>query len=135
MAKEFTFQGKSQSELEGLSKESFMKLVTSRKRRSLKRQANPQFDANVKRFKDDLAKAAPGKRPKSVRTHGRETVITPQMIGVTFGVYNGKQFVEVNVLPEMVGHLLGEFALTRKRLQHGKAGIGATKSSTAITAR
>ena len=135
MAKEFTFQGKTQSELEELSKESFMKLVTSRKRRSLKRQTNPQFDQNVKRFKEELAKAPTGKRPKAVRTHVREMVIVPQMMGVTFGVYNGKQFVEVNVVPEMVGHLLGEFALTRKRLQHGKAGIGATKSSTAITAR
>ena len=57
------------------------------------------------------------------------------MIGLKFGVHNGKEFQIVQITEKMLGHYLGELALTRKRLMHGKAGIGATKSSTAITAR
>ena len=57
------------------------------------------------------------------------------MIGLKFAVYNGKEFTIFQVGEKMLGHVMGEFVLTRKKLSHGKAGIGATKSSTAITAR
>ena len=57
------------------------------------------------------------------------------MVGLKFGVYRGNSFEVVDVKNEMLGHYLGEMSLTRKRLIHGKAGIGATKSSTAISAR
>ncbi len=56
-------------------------------------------------------------------------VILPEMVDLTIGVHNGKEFVRVKILPQMIGHLLGEFAITNKRVQHGSPGIGATKSS------
>ena len=64
-----------------------------------------------------------------VRTHLRDMVIMPEMIGKTIEVHNGKEFMKVELQPEAVFHFLGEFALTRKRVTHGSAGIGATRSS------
>lgn len=132
MAKEITFKGKTLKELQELSLEEFAKLVTSRQRRSLKRGVNKKL---MKKIDKALEVKKQGKEPKPVRTHRRDVVIVPKMIGLRFGVYNGKSFEPVVVQLEMLGHMLGEFSMTRKRLQHGKAGIGATKSSTAITAR
>ena len=78
---------------------------------------------------------AKGEKKKPIRTHRRDIIVIPQMVGLRIDVYNGKEFVPVNVTEKMIGHYLGELVMTRKRLIHGKAGIGATRSSTAITAR
>jgi small subunit ribosomal protein S19 len=51
------------------------------------------------------------------------------MLDLTIHVYNGKEFVPVKIKPEMLGHYLGEFSLTRGKTKHGLPGIGATKSS------
>ena len=56
-------------------------------------------------------------------------IVFPEMVGLKIGVYNGKSFLIVDITPEMIGHYLGEFSLTRKRIQHGSPGIGATRSS------
>ena len=109
-----------------MSLKDFSKLVNSRARRNLLRNENMQFYEIIKK---DL------KANKNIRTHRRDAIIIPKMVGKTIYVYNGKEFVAVNIQTEMLGHYLGEFALTRKRLIHGKAGIGATKSSTAISER
>lgn len=69
------------------------------------------------------------KRNKLIKTHNREMVIVPAMLGKTIGIYNGKDFIKINIMEEMLGHRLGEFSLTRKQVKHGTAGIGATKSS------
>lgn len=55
--------------------------------------------------------------------------VLPEMIGLVFSIYNGKEFVDVEVGPEMIGHFLGEFALTRKPVKHSAPGVGATRSS------
>jgi small subunit ribosomal protein S19 len=54
-----------------------------------------------------------------VKTWSRDSVISPEMVGFTFGVHNGKTHVPVLVIEEMVGHRLGEFAMTRKFVRHG----------------
>jgi len=64
-----------------------------------------------------------------IRTHIRDMIILPEMVGKTIAVHNGKTFIEVEIQPEAVFHFLGEFALTRTRVNHGSAGIGATRSS------
>lgn len=56
-------------------------------------------------------------------------VITPQMIGRKIGIHNGKEYLSVDITLEMIGHRLGEFALTRKHVKHSGPGVGATKSS------
>ncbi len=131
--KEFSYRGKSLGELQCMSIDDFAKLANSRARRSLKRGFNPQL---MKRVEKALALKAAGKLDlKPIRTHLRDTIIIPKMIGLKFGVYKGNSFETIEIMPEMLGHYLGEMVLTRKKLVHGKAGIGATKSSTAITAR
>ena len=126
--KEFTFQGKTLAELNEMSVKEFSELTSSRARRSLTRGIDKKLlrKITLAREKNDT---------KAIRTHKREIVIIPQMVGLTFGVYNGNEFISVEVKPEMLGHYLGEVALTRKKLKHGKAGIGATRSSTAISAK
>ena len=123
--KEFRFKGKTLEELKQLSIEEFAKLCNSRARRSLLR----GFDKHLLK---KISKASP---EKPIRTHKRDTVIIPQMLGLVFAVHRGNSFERVDIKPGMLGHYLGEMAMTRKRLTHGKAGIGATRSSTAISAR
>ncbi|MEM4893649.1 MAG: ribosomal protein S19 family protein, partial [Desulfurococcaceae archaeon] len=64
-----------------------------------------------------------------VKTHVRDMVVLPEMVGLTIAVHNGKEFVPVKIVPEMIGHYLGEFAITTKKVQHGEPGLKATRSS------
>lgn len=70
-----------------------------------------------------------GERPAVVKTHLRNMIVTPEMIGSVVGVYNGKEFNAVEIKPDMIGHYLGEFSITYKPVKHGRPGIGATHSS------
>lgn len=122
MAKEFTYRGKTIEELKQLDVREFAKFLPSRQRRFVLR--NFQTIENfVKRSQKKVAKG------KLIRTHSREIVVVPIMVGWKIYVYNGKEFVKVEILPEMLGHKLGEFAPTRGKVQHGAPGIGATRSS------
>jgi small subunit ribosomal protein S19 len=126
--KEFTFRGKTIEELNQLSIEDFANLCTSMPRRSLKK----GFDKHIL---NKIEKVKGNPKAKPLKTHKRNLVIIPEMVGVRFAIYRGNSFETVDVTENMLGHYIGEFVFTRKRLQHGKAGIGATKSSTAITSR
>ncbi|MFH1751363.1 MAG: 30S ribosomal protein S19 [archaeon] len=136
MAKEFTFKGKTLNELQAMSLEEFALLLPSRTKRSLlrgiKNEEWKKFFIKVSKAKEVLKS---GTFPKPVKTHRREVVVIPEMIGIKIGIYNGKEFVQREMIPEMVGERLGNLSLTRTRVKHGKAGIGATKSSTAIKSR
>jgi len=118
--KEFAFRGKTLGELKLMSLNEFMMLIPANERRHLKRGMT-----DVEKIV--LKKIRAGK--KNIETHAREMVIIPEMVGHTLKVYSGKEFVMVMITEEMLGHRLGEFALTRKTVRHGAAGIGATKSS------
>lgn len=126
MAKEFTWKGKTEEELKNLDMKEFMELTTSRQRRSLKRGLTEAQKALVKRITAG---------ENNVKTHCRDMVIIPQMIGKTLRVYNGKEYLMVIIGAQMVGHYLGEFSHTRKGVTHSAAGVGATRSSKAISAR
>jgi len=130
--KEFTFKGKKMEELKTMSIEEFAKLLNARGRRSIKRGLDEKL---LKKIGEAREKVAKGNHQVVVRTHSRDMIVVPSMVGLTFGIHSGNEFKLVEIKPEMLGHYLGEFALTRKKISHGKAGIGATKSSTAITAR
>lgn len=129
MAKIFTFRGKTLEDLQKLSLDEFAKLCPARTRRSLSRGVDK---ALMKKVDKAIELKKSGKYPKPIRTHKREAVVMPKMVGLLFGVYKGSSFETVEIKPEMLGHYLGEFCLTRKRVSHGKAGIGATRSSTAL---
>jgi len=133
MAKKiFTYRAKTMEELVKLSEKEFSEFTQSTIRRSINRGLDKKLLATVNSSYEKLQLE---KEPKIIRTHLRDFPILPKMVGLKFAVYNGKEFVIFQVMEKMLGHYLGEFVLTRKRLSHGKAGIGATKSSTAITAR
>lgn len=131
MAKEMMFFGKTEAELKLLSMNDFLKLIPSRPRRSLTR----GFTDQQKRLLARIRKTKPGISKKIIKTHCRDMIVIPEMIGFMLGIYNGKEFVNVVITPEMLGHYLGEFALTRKKVQHSAPGVGATKSSAAISVR
>ncbi|MFH1240511.1 MAG: 30S ribosomal protein S19 [Candidatus Diapherotrites archaeon] len=126
---EETWRGKKIEDLKSMDISEFMKLIDSRARRSMKR----GFDKKLMKQIDNYAeKIKDGKYQKPIKTHLRDTIVIPKMLGLKFAVYRGNKFEDIDIVPNMLGHFLGEFALTRKRLQHGKAGIGATRSSTAL---
>ena len=120
MPKDFKFRGKSLEELKKMSLTEFADLLDARKRRSLKRGLD---DAQ----KEVLNKVKEGK--DYVKTHARDMVILPEMVDATIGVHNGKDFIDVEVEPKMIGHYLGEFAQTRKKVDHSAPGLGATRTS------
>ena len=120
MARIFLLKGKTAEELQKMNLEDFAKLIPSRSRRNLMR----GFDDDEKKFLEKLRTSE-----KPVRTHMREMVIIPEMLFKKILVHNGKEWVSVDIKPEMLGHRIGEFALTRKRVQHSAPGVGATKSS------
>jgi small subunit ribosomal protein S19 len=122
--KEQIFRGKSIEELKTLDVRESAKYLTARSRRSVLR----NFDA-IEKFINRSDKKV-GKK-KKIRTHFRDLVIVPQFVGWTISVYNGHAFQDILITTEMIGHRLGEFALTRGKVTHGSAGIGATKSSKA----
>jgi len=126
---EFSFRGKSLKELSEMTIDQFAALVNSRARRSLKRGYPKQL---LKKMEKARKMISAGKEPRPIRTHWRDSIVIPAMVGLRFAVHRGNSFETIEIKPLMLGHYLGELVLTRKKLQHGKAGIGATKSSTAI---
>ncbi len=124
MAKKFTYKGKSVEELQSMPQDELMKILPARQRRDLRRGFNPY----QKKFLARVKKAKNGENVK-LRTHCRNLIILPEMIALTIEVYTGKEWQAVEIKPEMVGHYLGEFALTRRKVSHGMPGMGATRSS------
>ena len=120
MAK-FEMRGKELEEIKGMGLDDFRKIITSRERRSLRRGLTEDQKKLLMKIRKN-----PG---KFHRTKSREMVITPGMLGVKMGVYNGKEYVTIEMKPEMLGHRLGEFAMTRKQIKHSAPGFGATRSS------
>ena len=128
MPKKFTYRGYAIEELQSMSMDEFIRLLPSRQRRSLQRgltQEQRILFENIRKAKKALEE---GQKPV-VKTHTRSMVILPEMVGVTVLVHNGKEFAPVEIIPEMIGHYLGEFAITNKPVRHGSPGIGASRSS------
>ncbi|XP_044320290.1 40S ribosomal protein S15-like [Triticum aestivum] len=73
--------------------------------------------------------APAGEKPGAVKTHLRNMIIMPEMVGSQIAVYNGKTFNQIEIKPEMIGHHLAEFSISYKPVKHGRPGIGATHSS------
>lgn len=125
MVKEFTYRGYPIDQLQKMSMDQFIQLLPSRQRRSLLRGLTDQQRILLEKIRK--AKRNPENKP--IKTHCRDMIILPEMVGLTIMVYNGKEFIPIKIRPEMVGHYLGEFAITCKRVVHGTPGIGASRSS------
>lgn len=117
---EFTYRGQTLDQLKKMSHEEFAELLPSRQRRTIKRSLGDEHKKILQRIKDG---------DTTIKTHRRDMIVLPEMVGLSLEIHNGKQFEKIEVIPEMLGHYFGEFSLTRKRVTHGSAGVGATKSS------
>lgn len=128
MPKEFMYRGHTVEQLQSLSMDEFILLLPSRHRRSLQRGLTTEqriLLENVRAAKQAIDKG----QNIIVKTHARDMVIFPEMVGVTILLHNGKDFMPIEVTPQMIGHYLGEYAITNKPVRHGQPGIGASRSS------
>ena len=117
--KEYTYRGKTVTEMQGMSETEFMKLITARERRTIKRGYNNSGKLALVKIQ----------KKKVAKTRSREIVITPNMIGKTVNVHRGNSYTELSIFEDMIGHRLGEFIMCNKKVTHGKAGLGATGGS------
>ncbi|MEK6858233.1 MAG: 30S ribosomal protein S19 [Nanoarchaeota archaeon] len=124
--KTFNYRGRSLEELQKMSLEEFSKLLPARERRKIKR----GLTEVEKKFLEDIKSGS-----KNIKTQARDMLIVPQMVGNTIKIYNGKEWISLIIGTEMLGHRLGEFSMTRKKVEHSAPGIGATKSSASLSVR
>ena len=123
---EFTYRGHTLDELLEMELDEVAELLPARQRLSITRGLTTEQEKLLEkaRSKDEEETAN-----DPIRTHLRNTIVLPEFVGLTFAVYTGQEFERVRIEPEMIGHYLGEFQLTRTSVEHGQAGIGATRSS------
>ncbi|KAH0861876.1 hypothetical protein HID58_079087 [Brassica napus] len=127
--KKFAFKGVDLDALLDMSTDDLVKLFPSRIRRRFSRGLTRKPMALIKKLRKAKREAPQGEKPEPVRTHLRNMIIVPEMIGSIIGVYNGKTFNQVEIKPEMIGHYLAEFSISYKPVKHGRPGVGATHSS------
>ncbi len=108
-----------------MSLDDLAEIMPARIRRTLKR----GLSLENKKLLNKIRKYKMKGINKVIRTHRRDMPVLPEMVGMKIAVHNGKEFVEVEIVPEMIGHYLGEFAMTNRIVRHGKPGKGATRSS------
>ena len=123
MPKDFLYRGLTEEELRTASMDEFIRMLPSRMRRSLRRGISERQRILIEKMRN----WTPDKKP--VKTHARDLIILPEMIGKTVYVFNGQEFIEVRLDIKKVGHYLGEYAVTNKPVRHGRPGIGASRSS------
>ena len=128
MAKDFTYRGKTTEDLLKMDIREFAKFLQSRRRRTVMK----NFD-KIQKF--ILACKKKIQQNKKIKTHNRDMIIVPQMVGMKIQVYNGKEYNPIEVNWDMLGHYLGEFSLTRKKVEHSAPGIGATRSSASLSVK
>ena len=123
---EFTYRGHTLEELQEMDVEEVAELLPARQRRTIERGLSPEHEKLVAEARE-RGEEETAENP--IRTHLSDTPILPSFVGKTFAVHTGQEYERVEVEPEMLGHYLGEFRLTRTSVEHGQAGIGATRSS------
>jgi small subunit ribosomal protein S19 len=125
MVKQFEFRGIALEELQNMPFEKLFQLFNSRQRRSLTR----GITDGKRKLIEEIKEAKAGKLKTPIKTHLRDLIILPNMVGVTVNVFSGKEFLPITLIPEMIGHYLGEYVITNKRVTHGAPGVGASRSS------
>jgi small subunit ribosomal protein S19 len=108
-----------------MSTEAMLQLLPSRARRSLNRGVSEE----KRKLLEDARAVREGKAQGEIKTHARDMIVLPSMVGLTLSVHNGREFVPLQIKPEMIGRYLGEFVITNKKVVHGTPGIGASRSS------
>ena len=126
MARKITYQGIPEENVHEITMDQFIKMTSSRNRRTLLRlKSNPRLKALIDKVRN--LKQAGAK--KMIKTHMRSAPILPEWVGLSFGVYNGKEFKKVEITVEKVGKRLGDFSFSVGRVLHSGPGVGATRGS------
>jgi len=121
MPKNFQYRGRTVGELRAMSMDEFISILPARMRRSLRRGLSSDQRIVLEKLRRDQG--------KPVRTHARDMIIIPEMIGKSVFVHTGKEFKEIKVNEKMLGHYVGEYAISINLVRHGRPGIGASRSS------
>ncbi|RNJ59103.1 ribosomal protein S15 [Verticillium nonalfalfae] len=127
--RKFSYRGIDLEALLDLDSEQLRDVVHARARRRINRGLKRRPMGLIKKLRKAKQEAKPNEKPDLVKTHLRDMIVVPEMIGSVIGIYSGKEFNQVEIKPEMVGHYLGEFSISYKPVKHGRPGIGATHSS------
>jgi small subunit ribosomal protein S19 len=123
---DFSYRGYTLEELQDMGLDEVAELLPARTRRSIVRGLSEEKQKLLEAAREAGTEETAN---DPIRTHLRDMPIVPAFVGLTFAVHNGQSFERVEIEPEMIGHYLGEFQLTRTSVEHGQAGIGATRSS------
>lgn len=129
MVKKFEYRGVPLEQLEGMSLDRQLQLFNSRQRRTLGRYMSNGITDDRRKLIEDIKAVKAGKKSGPIKTHLRDLIVLPYQVGITIQVYSGKEFVPVEILPEMIGRYIGEYVVTNKRVVHGSPGVGASRSS------
>jgi small subunit ribosomal protein S15e len=127
--KKYTYRGNDIGKLLNMNMDELSQQLRSRQRRRLRRKMGAKYGRFIKKLLDVKAETAPGEKPAAVKTHLRNCIVLPSMVQSVINVHNGKGYNSIEVKPEMIGYYLGEFAMTYKKVSHGKPGVGATHNS------
>jgi len=127
--KKFSFRGLEIGPLLNMKIDELAKLLRARQRRRLQRKLKPEYGRLLNKMNFIKSCTPQGEKPLPLKTHLRDLIILPSMVLSNLNVHNGKEYVPIEVKPEMIGYYLGEFSQTYKKVQHGKPGVGATSSS------
>lgn len=126
--REFKYRGHTLEGLREMSLEEFTKLLPARQRRSLKRGFTKPQKILLKKIRNTP-------KDKIIRTHVRNMIIFPEFVGRKLAVYDGKDWNIIQLKPDMIGHYLGEFSITREKVSHSGPGIGATRGTKFISVK
>ncbi|KAJ3249693.1 ribosomal protein S15 [Chytriomyces hyalinus] len=127
--RKFSYRGVDLEQLLDMSSEQLTEIVHARARRRFQRGLKRKPMGLIKKLRKAKKDAVDGEKPETVKTHLRNMIIVPEMVGSVVGVYNGKVFNQIEIKAEMIGHYLAEFSITYKPVGHGRPGIGASSSS------
>ena len=109
--------------------EEVVAMFPARQRRRYARGVTKKYENLVKKCTHAKKTQVEGEKPVAVKTHLRNCIIIPEMVGSVVAIYSGKTFNPVEIKPDMIGHYLAEFSMSYTPVAHGKLGVGATRSS------
>ena len=127
--KKFSYRGNDLKKLIDMNMDEMSQLLRSRQRRKLRRKMGTKYARFINKLLEAKKHTAAGDKPAAVKTHLRDCIVLPSMVQSIINIHKGNGYSNIEVKPEMIGYYLGEFAVTYKRVSHGKPGVGATHSS------
>ena len=127
--KKFSYRGNDLKKLIAMNMDEMSQQLRSRQRRKLRRKMGTKYARFINKLLDAKKHTAQGEKPVAIKTHLRDCIVLPSMVQSVINIHKGNGYSNIEVKPEMIGYYLGEFAITYKRVSHGKPGVGATHSS------